>query len=104
MSTHRKPAHRTPTITSDGTHTPSEPNNASTQTSAAIALGMSWQLLVVIVLPVLGGRYLDSHFHTYPLCMSIGMVLGVIGTILVIRRTVQQLNEIMNSDTKEQNK
>jgi F0F1-type ATP synthase assembly protein I len=104
MSTPPQPAHHTPTITSDGTHTPSEPSPASVQTSAAVALGMSWQLLVVIVLPMVGGRFLDSRFHMSPVYTGIGMALGVIGTILVIRRTVRQLNEIMNSDTKESDK
>jgi F0F1-type ATP synthase assembly protein I len=101
MSTSTRPAHDTPTITSDGTHTPSNISTASAQTSAAVALAMSWQLLVVIVLPIVGGHLLDSRYHTSPVWMIAGMVIGLIGTIIVVRQAVQQLNEIMERSNKE---
>lgn len=98
MSTYRQPAHHTPTITSDGTNTTSK---SSAQTSAAVALTMSWQLLVVIVLPVLGGRWLDTRFSMSPVWTVIGVVAGLAGTIIVVRQAMQQLSEIMSRDIKE---
>jgi F0F1-type ATP synthase assembly protein I len=65
---------------------------------------MSWQLLVVIVLPILGGHVLDNHYHASPVWTVTGMVIGLAGTIIVVRQAVRQLNEIMGRTTKESKK
>jgi F0F1-type ATP synthase assembly protein I len=62
---------------------------------------MSWQLLVVIVVPIVGGHLLDGKFHTGSIWMIAGMVIGLAGTIIVVRQAMQQLNEIMDRSTKE---
>jgi F0F1-type ATP synthase assembly protein I len=97
MSTSHQPAHHTPTLPSGGTNAPSK---SSAQTSAAVALGMSWQLLVVIVLPLIAGRYADTQFHASPLWTIVGLVIGLAGTIVVVRQAMTQLNEIMSRDEK----
>jgi len=61
---------------------------------------MSWQLLLVVVLPVVGGHWLDGHFKATPVWTVIGLVLSIAGMLLVVRRTVQELNAVMNQ-TKE---
>jgi F0F1-type ATP synthase assembly protein I len=101
MSTFHQPAHHTPTALTSGTNDSSKISSSSAQTSAGVALTMSWQLLVVVVLPLLGGHLLDSRYHTSPIWMIVGMVIGLAGSIIVVRQTVQQLNEIMNRNTKE---
>ena len=61
---------------------------------------MSWQLLIVVVLPVLGGHWLDGHFHTGQTWTVVGLVLSIVGMLLVVRRTIVELNMTMN-ETKE---
>jgi F0F1-type ATP synthase assembly protein I len=104
MSTYHQPAPHTPTSLSDGTNTPSENSVRSVQNSAAVALTMSWQLLVVIVLPIVGGHLLDDRYHKSPLWTIIGMVVGLAGTIIVVRQAMRQLTDIMGSTTKESKK
>lgn len=103
MSTFHQPAHQTPTSLPAGTNTPAKSTN-SAQTSAAVALTMGWQLLVVIVLPLVGGHLLDNRYNTGPIWTVVGMVVGLAGTIVVVWQAVQQLNEIMGRDTKESQK
>jgi F0F1-type ATP synthase assembly protein I len=62
---------------------------------------MSWQLLVVILVPIVGGHLLDAHFNTSPVWTVIGILIGLVGTIVVVRQTIRQLNDIMRRDTKE---
>lgn len=62
---------------------------------------MSWQLLVVIVLPIVGGHLLDSRYHTAPVWVVVGMVVGLAGTVIVVRQATMQLTEIMNRSSKE---
>jgi len=69
-----------------------------------VALTMSWQLLVVILLPIVGGHVLDNRYHTSPVWTAVGMVIGLAGTIIVVRQAIQQLNEIMGRAVKESKK
>jgi F0F1-type ATP synthase assembly protein I len=62
---------------------------------------MSWQLLIVIVLPVVGGHLLDTRYHTAPIWMIVGVIVGLVGTIAVVRQTVRQLNDMMQHGAKE---
>jgi hypothetical protein len=61
---------------------------------------MSWQLLIVVVLPVLGGHWLDGHWHASPLWTVVGLAVSIVGMVVVVRRTMQDLNAVMNQ-TKE---
>ncbi len=65
------------------------------------AIGMSWQLAVVVLVPIVGGYKLDLRFHSSPLWTLIGLALAMIGMILVVRRTLSEFNEITNVDPKE---
>lgn len=55
------------------------------------ALSMSWQLAVVVLAPILGGYWLDQHFHMLPLGTIVGFVLAMGGVIMVLRRQLQEL-------------
>src|SRR4051812_3185496 len=101
MSTYHQPAHHTPTLSSDGTVAPSKSSDTSAQSSAAVALTMSWQLLTVILLPIVGGHVLDDHFHSAPIWVIVGILVGLAGTVLVVRQAMQQLSDIMNRSSKE---
>jgi F0F1-type ATP synthase assembly protein I len=104
MSTSTRPAHHTPTPLTARTVTPDKSAARSAQTSAAVALNMSWQLLGTTVLPILGGHLLDSHFHTGHLWVIVGMAVGLVATVVVIRQAVQQLNEIMDTPKQKEQK
>jgi F0F1-type ATP synthase assembly protein I len=53
-----------------------------------MALNMTWQLAIVVLLPVVGGYYLDQHFGTTPILVIIGAVIAVLGVAGVLRRVV----------------
>lgn len=78
---------------------PETKNNQVLFNSAAI--GMSWQLAVVVLVPIVGGYKLDQRFHSSPLWTLVGLALAMIGMILVVRRTLSEFNEITNADPKE---
>lgn len=68
------------------------------------AIGMSWQLAVVVIAPILGGYKLDTWAHSSPLWTLIGLAVAMLGMILVVRRTLSDFNEMTKSeptDTKE---
>lgn len=58
-----------------------------------LALNMSWQLLVVVMAPVLIGVALDKKFDSGTLWTLVGLVVGLIGSAVVIGRTAQQANK-----------
>lgn len=63
---------------------------------------MAWQLLVVLVVPLVGGHLLDVRYHSSPLWMVVGAVVALGGTIAVVLQTVRQLNAINGTpDDKE---
>jgi F0F1-type ATP synthase assembly protein I len=101
MSNPSKPATTPTSIQSGGPNTPSEPSNSSVASSAAIALGMSWQLLAVLVLPLWGGYLLDQHLGSSPLWMCVGMGVAVVASVLVVRQAMTQLREVMGNSQKE---
>jgi F0F1-type ATP synthase assembly protein I len=58
-------------------------------------LSMSWQMALAVLLPTLGGYKLDDHFHTSPYLTLTGLVLAMIGMVLVVRRSLKELNTYM---------
>jgi F0F1-type ATP synthase assembly protein I len=66
-----------------------------------LATNMAWQLAIVVLVPVVGGALLDSHFDTEPVLTIIGLVIALVGMILVVRNTVKQLNGYMAVTNKE---
>ena len=95
MSINAKPAPKTPTITPDGSQSLAK-GSGDVPSSAALALSMSWQLLVVVLLPIMGGHILDVRFKSSPIFMILGIVFGLIGSMVVVTFTVRQMNEVMN--------
>lgn len=95
-----KPAISTPTTSRGGTKPAAHSTAVSPQTSAAIALNMSWQLLAVVVVPVVGGHLLDVKFNTSPGIMVAGMVIALLGTIVVVRQTMSALGDNWNGESK----
>lgn len=55
-------------------------------TSAAI--GMSWQLALVVLIPILGGYKLDANLKTSPWWTLVGLIVGLVMSIVVVRRAL----------------
>ena len=60
------------------------PNNAL-QILLAASMSMSIRLAIVVLLPILGGHELDSHFKTMPTFTLIGFALAFVATFLLLR-------------------
>ena len=63
-------------------------------------LSMSWQLAVVVLLPIIGGYYVDQHFDSQPAWTIVGFVLALGGVITVFR----QMLRIVDSSDKNNHK
>ena len=61
----------------------------------SLALDMTWKLAIVVLIPVILGSFIDNHYkvkgNAY---LLVGLALGFILSVLVIRNTVIQSNEI----------
>ncbi len=57
----------------------------------ASTLSMSWQMALAVLIPIVGGYYLDQHFKTSPWITLGGALLAIILVVLVIKRTLHQL-------------
>lgn len=78
-------------------------NNGGNFSRATIgmAITMAWQLVFVVLIPVIGGHYLDETFDTSPKLTTVGAVIATIGMVLVVRQTVREINRYMNKYMEE---
>ncbi len=53
-------------------------------------MGMSWQLAVVVLVPILGGFFLDQQFATTPLLTILGFMIAMTGFGLVTWHQLQR--------------
>ena len=83
-------ASTTDDLTKPSTVTPAA---TSAQNSfVAMVLAMSWQLAVVVVVPIVGGHYLDQRLHTAPWLILLGVLIAGAGMLMVMVRIVGQAN------------
>lgn len=59
-----------------------------------MALNMSWQLALVVLVPILVGVKLDKVFSTGSICTFIGLGVAVLGSVVVMWRTMQTANRL----------
>lgn len=57
-----------------------------------MALQMSWQLALVVIVPIVGGYMLDSHYHTFPWLLIIGILVAAVGVFGVLQRILSEAN------------
>lgn len=82
-----KPGHATPVTAADAAeHTPS--NDARLEFFSA-AMNMSWQLAIVVLVPIIGGFELDKKLDMLPLLTITGFILAMIGMAAVVWRQMQ---------------
>ncbi len=92
MITSTKPALDTPTLKKSGNKGSSQNTSAnSTATFISLALTMSWQLAIVVLVPVVGGALLDKSTNTNT-WVYVGLGVALIGSIAVMWRSVQVAN------------
>lgn len=60
----------------------------------AAALSMGWQLAVVVVIPIVGGYYIDQWRHSAATWEIVGFVVALLGFIVVVRRQLLDFNEM----------
>lgn len=89
MSTTKQPASK-PTATKDVSVTAPRKDNNRREFLAAAGT-MSWQLAIVVLVPLLLGSQLDKHFHTAPIWTLFGFVLAMAGTAGVMWQQLRRL-------------
>ena len=67
----------------------------------SLALDMTWQLALVVIVPIVGGYLLDRHFHTTPWLTVIGFAVAGVGVFGVLRRIVSQAAQRSQSHTDQ---
>lgn len=55
---------------------------------------MSWQLAAVVLIPLIGGVELDKKLHTHSLYTFIGLGVALVGSVVVLWRTMQAANRL----------
>ena len=59
----------------------------------SLAAEMSWQLAVVVVVPIIGGYWLDGRYHhATPWLMFVGFGVAAIGVVGVMGRVLSEAN------------
>lgn len=53
------------------------------------AMNMSWQLAIVVLVPIIGGFELDKKLNTLPALTIIGFIAAMTGMALVVWRQLQ---------------
>jgi F0F1-type ATP synthase assembly protein I len=74
---------------SKGTYT-AEPQ----QQFIASAVSMSWQLAVVVLVPIIGGVELDKAIGSKNVCLFIGLGIALVGSAAVMWRAMQVANRM----------
>lgn len=89
---------KTPRAASGGKTQKSKFEQAAYQQNLFImmALSMSWQLAIVVIVPLVGGYKLDQHFDSSPLYTLAGLALALGGSIMVLYRVVAEANRRVN--------
>lgn len=59
--------------------------------AAALALQFGSIVGAMIVVGMLGGRWLDENLDTYPIFLLLGLVLGLVGSLYVFFRIASLL-------------
>lgn len=57
------------------------------------ALAMSWQMAIAVLIPVIGGYYLDKYFNTNPWLTIVGFLVAIVLVAVIVKKTINQLPE-----------
>lgn len=59
---------------------------------------MTWQLAIVVILPIIVGFKLDSFANTTPIFAILGIVLALSMAVLVVKRSMHLLGYKLNGE------
>lgn len=59
-----------------------------------MALNMSWQLAIVVLVPVISGVQLDKALDTANTYTFVGLAIAFVGSVAVMWRTMQIANKL----------
>lgn len=62
-------------------------------------MNMSWQLAIVVLVPVLGGHYIDQKLGGH-LFFIFGFLLAVAGMVLVVWRQISLIEPVTSQGNK----
>jgi F0F1-type ATP synthase assembly protein I len=65
-----------------------------------MAVEMSWQLALVVIVPIVGGHMLDVRYGTTPWLTFGGLALAITGAFGVLRRVLSEANRRSNDVSK----
>ncbi len=71
-----------------------EKTTSQTSIFISMALDMTWRLAIVVLVPIIGGFYIDKWLDMSPVFLITGFVLAMAGTALVMWQTMQAANQI----------
>lgn len=63
-------------------------------------LNMSWQLALVVLVPIVGGSQLDKALHSAPTGLLLGIFITIVGSVYVVWRQLQSLPSDVTKDGK----
>lgn len=63
------------------------------QTFFVMALNMSWQLAIVVLVPIIGGAELDKHLGTTYALTMVGLLVAIVASSIVVWRSLQVANQ-----------
>src|ERR1700760_3942197 len=95
MSKTKKPVSK-PTAAKDGSASsfPTAKGSLASQDFLVMAANMSWQLAIVVLIPIIGGRQLDKAANTSYVFTLIGLAVALIGSTIVMWRSMQVANRL----------
>lgn len=59
-----------------------------------LALNMSWQLALAVLVPIVGGVELDKKLHMHNVLLFVGLALAVLLSTVVMWRAMQTANNL----------
>jgi F0F1-type ATP synthase assembly protein I len=77
-------------------------NERTPQTAFMIAtLNMSWQMLIVVLLPIYAGHRIDGKVGSTPIFTILGVLVGFTAALLIVWRQLRALGTSPKFSSKE---
>lgn len=86
--------HTTPPNALGGKRAEEPSDDVARRNFLVYAANMSWQLAVVVLLPVIGGAQLDKHFGDGHAWLFVGLGVAFVASVMVVWRMVQLANSL----------
>lgn len=70
----------------------------------AAVLNLTWQMAIVVLVPIVGGYYLDKYFHTVPLITIVGFVVSSFCVAIVLKQQLEMFGPTPTASKSDSNK